>query len=363
MRLRLAKISLLIVVVALTTDLVLGQAGRLIVPTWRSELREAAARPGHPLFHHGLAPLATFESLFGSTRTPYFTNSLSMRDASTRDVPLRSDKFRVLFMGDSMTEGLGVRYEEAFAGKIGDVLAERNVEVLNGGLISYAGSIYYRKTKHYIQDLGLQANAVVVFIDISDIEDEALCYRMDEDEIVRSLCPRTISFARKAKAFLKANSVYYRLYRTIKDALSERARQKRLGPIGAVTNLTRGRWTLDDALYEQIGAPGLEKNKLYLDKLQAFLKERGIPLTVAVYPWPDQILARDLESRQVTFWRAWAKEQGAGFVNLFPVFINDKDPVATITDYFIPYDVHFNAAGHALVAKAFLEQYRLPPRR
>ena len=361
MRWRFVQICLLTLVTAVATDLVLGQIGKLVVPTWRSELQESAARPAHPVFHHGLAPRAAFESQFGSTRTSYFTNSLGFRDGSTRDVPLRSDKYRVLLMGDSMTEGLGVPYEDSFAGKIGAAVGGQNIEILNGGLISYSGSLYYRKTKYYIEDVGLHVNSVVVFIDISDMEDEALCYRMGDDGTIYSLCPRKISFARRAKAFLKLNSAYYRFYRAVKDGLSESSRRRRLGPIGSVTNLNRARWTFDDDLYQRIGAPGLEKNKLYLDKLQAFLKERGIPLTVAVYPWPDQILARDLDSKQVTFWRAWAEERGAGFVNLFPTFINERDPVAVITDDFIPYDVHFNEAGHQLVAREFLRQYRMRP--
>lgn len=363
MRWRLAKICLLTLVAVIVTDAVLGQVGRRIVSTWRSELQEMAARPAHPIFHHGLKPSVAFESQFGSTRTSYVTNSLAFRDASVRDVPLRSEKRRLLFVGDSMTEGLGVTYDESFVGKIGESLRERNAEVLNAGLISYAGSIYYRKVRHYLETVGLHVDAVIVFMDVSDMEDEALCYHMGSDEVVHSLCPRKISFSRKAKTFLRMNSAYYRFYRATKDGLSEWSRRQKLGPIGAVTNLDRARWTLEDGLYEKIGRPGLEKNAQYLDKLHAFLAERGIPLTVAVYPWPDQILARDLESKQVTFWRAWARARRAGFVNLFPTFINEKDPVSVITDYFIPYDVHFNAAGHARVAEAFLNQYRLPPPR
>lgn len=357
---RFVQVGLLTVTAAVATDFVLAQVGKILVPTWRGERVESGARILHPIFHHGLEPLAEFQHRWGNTRASYFTNSLGFRDASAREVALVSDKRRVLFMGDSMTEGLGVPYEETFVGRIGEALAGRGIEVLNGALTSYSGSVYYRKTKYYVEEAGLKVDSVVVFIDISDMEDEVRCYRMGDDEIVRSICPRP-SVSRQVKAFLKDNSVYYRLYRTIKDGVSETLRWRELGPIGAVTNLDRGRWTLDEGLSRRIGEPGLVKNRLYLDKLHAFLSARGVPLTVAVYPWPDQILARDLDSRQVAFWRAWAEKLGVGFVNLFPAFIDGRDPEKVILEDFIPYDVHFNAAGHARVAKAFLEQFRPAP--
>ena len=141
----------------------------------------------------------------------------------------------------------------------------------------------------------------------------------------------------------------------------EQRRRDREGPVGAVTNKTKVRWTVDDALFESTGRPGLQKAKALMDRLHAFLTERGLSLTVAVYPWPDQIVERDLDSRQVRFWKHWTKERGAGFIDLFPYFIDGRDPAAVIRQYFIPYDVHFNSAGHALVAKAFLENYRGGP--
>ena len=87
----------------------------------------------------------------------------------------------------------------------------------------------------------------------------------------------------------------------------------------------------------------------------------GINLIVVVYPWPDQIINRDLNSRQVSFWQAWAKGRNVQFVNLFPAFISDKDGEATIREYFIPGDVHWNESGHRLVAEKFLRFYEMRP--
>ena len=72
---------------------------------------------------------------------------------------------------------------------------------------------------------------------------------------------------------------------------------------------------------------------------------------MAVYPWPDQIFEGDENSRQVTFWKAWAERAGAGFVNLFPPFFGG-DPVETIERYHIPTDSHWNEAGHEVIFNA-----------
>ena len=102
-----------------------------------------------------------------------------------------------------------------------------------------------------------------------------------------------------------------------------------------------------------------------MTELARLLRSRDIALTVVVYPWPDQVLAKDLNSRQVLFWRNWARDNGAAFIDLFPGFIgptlaNDDDPKEIIRRFYVPYDFHFNEAGHALIAEAFLAALELP---
>jgi hypothetical protein len=119
----------------------------------------------------------------------------------------------------------------------------------------------------------------------------------------------------------------------------------------------RGTWTLDDAVYEEFGRDGLEAGRRSMDALLALLREHGIALGVAVHPWPDQVLAGDAGERQVGFWRDWCAENEVPFLDLFPLFVNGEDPVATLQQYYIPGDVHWNEAGHERVAAAFLDRF------
>ena len=356
---RLLVNSLLALATALASDALLAQVGRRTIPSWRNERLERAARISHPVYNHGLAPLASFVHAYGDVRAPYFTNSLGFRDSALRQVELASPRRRILVIGDSFTEGVGVPYEATFVGRIAETATLDNIDMLNAAVVSYAPSIYYRKIRYYIEHVGLQVSGVVVFIDLSDIEDELYLYEMDGRENVISRSPDNPAWLSRFKFFLYDNSVLSRLYWLTKESLTEKRRRESQGRIGSVTGVGRACWTIDTDLFERVGKPGLDKSRQYMDRLAVFLSARGIPLTVAVYPWPDQVLARDINSKHVRFWRAWAELNHACFVDLFPVFIDARDPAAVITEDFIPFDVHFSRAGHARLAKAFLDATRV----
>jgi hypothetical protein len=97
-----------------------------------------------------------------------------------------------------------------------------------------------------------------------------------------------------------------------------------------------------------------------MDRIHSMLDARGIRLTVAVYPWPEQVLAADRDSRQVRFWRAWSRERGVGFLDFFPDFVAGDGPAnrRAVERYFIPGDIHFNREGNRYFAARLVERYR-----
>jgi lysophospholipase L1-like esterase len=93
-----------------------------------------------------------------------------------------------------------------------------------------------------------------------------------------------------------------------------------------------------------------------MSQLAELLRSRGIRLTVAVYPWPDQIWRQDRDSLQVTAWKQWAEVERVDFIDFFPAFFAEPAQ-QVLARYFIPGDEHFSAEGHRLVATAFLRQF------
>lgn len=353
-------LSALLLVVS---DVLAAQVYKLIVPDV-DEL-ETRYRVRHPVYHHALVPLADGWGVWGNRRYRIRTNSLGFKDRDTREIDPGSEAPRFVFIGDSFTEGIGVEYADTFAGIVAYALRERGVEVLNASMSSYAPSIYYAKMRHLIEEERLRCDRVFVFMDISDIEDDAVLYALREDgtvvdaegaeEVIRG---RAEVF--DLKQFLKENSVLVRLADLIKDRFLERSGWD---PLVADVEYEWRRlalhpgasWTFDDEQFALYGERGLANATRAMDALDALLREGGIGLTIVVYPWPAQILADDLASRQVEHWSRWARDHDRDFIDLFPAFIReDRDPRETIRALFIPWDVHWNEAGHALIARELL---------
>jgi hypothetical protein len=341
---------------------------------------ERRYRIANDVYHHDLRPKVSLDSAFwGAAFYPIRTNSLGFKDAAPRDVALRDTTPRVLVLGDSFTEGLGVAYDETFVGRIDRQSRQAHVEVLNGAVASYSPLLYLRKTVDLVARRGVMVNEVVVFLDISDIEDEA-SYFVDSagrigstmsvgfigpvpsaDEL-EGLTPQS-TMAQRARVFLRRNTLLtYRVVAWISHVVRPPA------PMGPSCDppLTpdswscRPGWTSSDRIMERYGRIGLERGSLHMSELARFLGARGIPLTVVVYPWPQQLQWSDRRSRQVTFWRQWANGEHVRFVELFSDLFAEVDSLGldrTIDRYFIPGDVHFNAEGHALIARSFERRF------
>ena len=324
-------------------------------------------------YHHDLAPKKALRGDFYGTKIyNVYTNSLGFRDKSTRDVSLIPDKYRIVFIGDSFTEGIGVDYENTFVGLVDEELAKKKVEVLNASVVSYSPIIYWRKTKYLLENIGLKFDQLVVFIDISDAEDEAIYYCLDESGNVVRYDARELNQEPAEREVEKHNKVLYRRFQnaiknntilsyTVLHDLRVLFFPKESDEPRKYVYESRGSWTFDDKSYREYGEQGLREMQFYMDKLYDLLKGNNIKLTVAVYPWPPQILHHDLNSIQVMFWSEWCKKHDVNFINYFPYFVtgDTEDYRKLVIDkYFIENDVHLNENGHRLIADIFLADYK-----
>lgn len=319
------------------------------------------------IYHHALNPSVPLQKTYwGPVPYQMATNSLTFRDEQARDVPLASPQHRVLFIGDSLTEGVGVDYADTFAGLAASRWKSQGVEVLNAGVVSYSPIIYYRKLKHFIEERGLKVDEVVVFIDLSDAQDEVF-YRFDSNENVvdddSELARREKetgydhkrSFGEHIARFFDKRTFYLSyLFFEAKPLFYGSEAQY-------AVNQRRAVWTVDKQVFDAYAAKGLQNGALHMDMLRALLEKRGIKLTIAVYPWPDQIYYWDTHSIQSVFWKQWAEQRKVAFVDLFPYFFRTdgsmKSRLETIKKYYIPRDYHWNKWGHRLVADGLFEQY------
>ena len=156
----------------------------------RGEETLRPARIANPVYDHGFAANFDGYDVWGELRYRLVTNSLGFKDGSARNIELKAPSRRVLLIGDFFAEGIGMSYEDFFAGLLQRAGQQRNekIEFLNAGVASYSPGIYYKKIK-YLLDSGLQFDEVVLFSDTSDVTDEATSYFcIDDDPKYRAHC-------------------------------------------------------------------------------------------------------------------------------------------------------------------------------
>jgi len=341
-------------------------------------------------YHHGLRKNFQGTVSWGEEKHRLFTNDLGFKDAQSRVVPRQTDRRRVLFIGDSFTEGAGLPFEQTFVGMFRK--AHPELDVLNAGVVSYSPKLFYYRLKYLLEIERLRFDELIVFIDISDISDEIeySIYTPVEESFLRRLDAwlRSISFTykmlRNNLLNVEKNAMLRSLIQKIDAGKAVSPQQTDKGD-ASTTTLSSGsqrieeatagppqvtmpkdfrekrvqerpRWTFDTAVYDKWGRDGMALAQYHMEQVVGLMRQHRIPVTVAVYAWPDQIRAGDRESLQKTAWQNFCTKHDLGFVQYFDDFVRDN-PEEIIAKYFIPGDVHWNEQGHALIFQKLSSHY------
>jgi hypothetical protein len=309
-------------------------------------------------FHHGFKANCSARSTWGTASHDFFTNSLGMKDSSVKGVPLHTTKYRIIFLGDSFTEGVGYPYEKTFVGILNHKLRDRNIDFLNAGVRSYSPKLYYFKLL-YLVNIGLKIDEIFVCIDLSDVPDEIVYESFSKNY------PGWRTMV-KITSFLRQNSFSFRtgypLLRRLKNKYLFSSYRDEVGDLK--TNfwnneeqfyLERDKWDCDDDIYEKWGKKGVKLCLQHMNDLVDLCMTKRIKVNIVVYPWPTLILRHSLAGRYISLWKSFADERNVSFINLVPSFCDGASEATSVERYFINADVHFNEAGHYLVANSLHE--------
>jgi hypothetical protein len=275
-----------------------------------------ALRESSPVFHHTLKENGQQGGQkWGHLSNPLYTNSLGFKDRRIRQVPLVSSNYRFLFIGDSFTEGVGFEYEKTFVGLVDMALANDHIEVFNAAVTSYSPAIYFKKIEYLLETVGFNFDHLIVFLDISDIEDEEKRYEIRDGRVVGLISKslRIKDFVYEYTGLIKNIWILAAKIQTafLKDAETLRSPEEQRYGI----NRRRSLWTINNQVLHEYGHSGLEKSRHHMDLLYQLLRQHNKKMTIAVYPWPDQIVHADLNSRQVIFWEEWAKKHSVSLLH------------------------------------------------
>ena len=320
-------------------------------------------------YHHDLFKNVTSKNNARWRESVYsvITNSLGFRDRTNRQIPLQSEKKRLVFIGDSFTEGQGLNYEKTFVGLIDNAL-KKKYSVLNAGVVSYSPIIYWKKVEDLINNTGLEFDELIVYLDISDIQDEALYYKLNKNWIVKAVKGHIGDRDKQMLPFefIKANTIVWAWLRDLakwkKANVSKTpiSKEKKVYTYKDSIDHPTSVWTFDSDIFKEYGERGLDISSKYMDKLLQLLRKHKIKMTLAIYPWPGQIYYDTVDSKQVLFWESWTNKNNVRFINHFNDFFSLKDKIGAkrlIEEYYVSGDVHFNEKGNLFIMEHFLDQY------
>jgi lysophospholipase L1-like esterase len=331
---------------------------------WSSLSSRSVGSPriAHPGFHHTLAGNFDGFAIYAEHLHRLYTNSLGFKDATVRRVPLKTSTRRVVLIGDSFTEGVGLPFEDTFAGMLYAAGQEHSpkIEFLNAGVASYSPTIYYRKIKYFL-DQGLRFDELVVFPDMSDVLDEASRYFcIDEDPVYRSYCAGDV-FSRvefNIGRFLQTRFVMTDTIRMhIKSVLHD---WRSPGKNPRLERSYFDRWAAPDfdphahfnaPLFAPLGVEGgIARSLGQMQKLLELTRAHGIKLSVVVYPYGSQIAYGQRNNRYIDMYLDFCERNGIRFINLFPAFFAAADAHADWRKrYFFFNDFHYTAEGNRLL--------------
>jgi hypothetical protein len=264
--------------------------------------------------HHPYRPFARYRDTSG---LEVVTNSLGWKDASPRFVAKTASRPRVVVLGDSFVEGLGLRDEESVPRLLESALRRlgRDVEVLNGGRVSFCPLLEYQRLKRFLA-AGYHADCVVVLPDLSDVQDE-LDYR---EQFVTSEAGEPIRLkgaianpllrgayngsallrmARRGQLLLTGRlpPAAVPAFSSTEDwrvAARELAAIPRTGELadlqsvsGATRRVLRANWMLHPPSLRGWAGRGLRSLQQNLERIATLCRRREISVFAAIYPWPQ----------------------------------------------------------------------------
>ncbi len=322
-----------------------------------------ATGTAHEAYHHTLKPNFHGNARFGNAFYRLCTNKYGFKIACDDMDKAVAKQYDVAFIGDSFTEAVGMAYEHSFVGMY--AAANPTKSVVNLGVSSYAPTLYFKKIQHLL-DEGFHFDHVIVAIDISDIQDEALYYKFitDSYEEFTSASSPDPSQSHIVKApfvnneqsdvlrqsFFAKEHLEYTWY--INLLLDAHMRPKlELEIFDTFTE--RSAWVRDENIhgYGDVGVKGgIERAVASMERLKKLLDSHKISMSVFVYPWPSQLIFDKPDHRGVTLWREFCERNHCThFIDANSYFYDQVTALGlenTINKYYIRGDFHFNEDGN-----------------
>ena len=324
-------------------------------------------RISHKIFHHTLIKNYEGKGSWGVIPYKMCTNDNGFR-MKCGENKKTEDKYDLIIIGDSATEGVSLDFEKTFVGKISEKFP--NKKILNMAVSSYSPAVYLSKLIYYLKS-GINSNHVLVLIDPSDLFNDMVNYNYNEGKVTTKNKNYNVAVAKdpnKNKTTDPNNSITKNL-KTFSRYLFPVTYQGLHLTKNYLYNITPSNdylpnpgvsWSFDK---EHTGYKGItiKRGKQiqfnYMEELYNQLSSRDIKLSIGVYPWPDHLHFDKEDSTFVQEWKSFCTNKCYQFFDFFkPMFYFKKIFGAKKSQelLYIKNDIHNNEFGHHVIAKSFI---------
>ncbi len=266
--------------------------------------------------------------------------------------------FNYAFIGDSFTEGIGLRYEDTFVGMFENITKQK---VVNLGVSSYSPYLYKNKAIYLLENKIINFNHLIVAVDLSDLNDDR---SFNESYVSEKNLRNTESYHKynflsnfviKIKIILKKNflvtdylarQIWWLGVRNFFNNYSEHY---------IAYNNINSSWGYRKRIEDEKDINFMVTNMLQLSK---YLKRNAIEFSLIIYPHPASILYDNKSSLYKKTWENFCILHCDYFIDSYSNFFDlNKNKEKIIEDYYIKGDVHFNKNGNYFLFKNLINNF------
>lgn len=330
-------------------------------------------------YHHDLRPNSSFYDNWGNNKYLIHTNDYGFKDKKKQNLELK-DK-NILFIGDSLVEGVGVKFEDTFVGKLQELYNTENVSISNASLQSYSISIYLAKIYDLIERKKLKFNHVVLMFTANDVHDDYYRYgKVDKKFKLKHEDEKNFLILHLIN-FIKGNTFTYqfvaemtppkaginKIKNLIKNIFEKKKAENDLSKstvptqpkisnnaINQIVSRKDYEFLYDNKKYEAWGTEAIENSLVTFERLINFLNSKNIKLSV-IYPAEAPFLLKkpneSLFNKFIDTYVSFFEENNVNFYLLNQYHVDYSDKKQAYENLFFIGDVHWNIEGHHKIFK------------
>lgn len=313
-----------------------------------------------PVRHHAFIP-NTYGRMSNQDYTiDYFINSLGLRD---NEISIKKDKYRILMLGDSFTEGMGVNINQTIAKQLESLFKENgyDVEVINGGIASYSPSLEYLYLKN--EGIKLDPDLVILNLDLSDTNDDFEYEKFatfDDDGELVSIEGTKVQPATSLKGKIDLFCMKHELNlcilggRTVLKVMSYYEKPPK---------------EFSEKYFNNTEPTLLNRSLTYIKKTDNLCESEGVSFVLVTYPHAPQVNENEWKEGRKRMSEASFSQYSLEFFDKVGEFAEDNN-ISYIDTYYkfkdteeypLYYDVdpHMTEKGYGLVARGIFEKLML----